>query len=85
MRTLIRNVRIFDGSGSAPYAGSVLVDGEHIAQVAQGADALDGAAHDQRIEGEGRTLMPGMVDAHTHLTWGSSIEKIYHQFILPPE
>ncbi|KPF54255.1 amidohydrolase [Novosphingobium sp. AAP1] len=85
MRTLIRDVRIFDGSGSAPYAGSVLVDGEHIAQVAQGADALDGAAHDQRIEGAGRTLMPGMVDAHTHLTWGSSIEKIYHQFILPPE
>jgi imidazolonepropionase-like amidohydrolase len=26
-----------------------------------------------------------MVDAHTHLTWGSSVEKIYHQFILPPE
>jgi imidazolonepropionase-like amidohydrolase len=29
--------------------------------------------------------MPGMVEAHTHLTWASSVEKIYHQFILPPE
>jgi imidazolonepropionase-like amidohydrolase len=29
--------------------------------------------------------MPGLVDAHAHLTWASSIEKIYHQFILPPD
>lgn len=85
MRTLIRNVRIFDGSGSAPYAGSVLVEGERIARVAAGADALDGEACDTRIDGAGRTLMPGLVDAHAHLTWASSIEKIYHQFILPPD
>ncbi|MFN3459359.1 MAG: amidohydrolase family protein, partial [Novosphingobium sp.] len=37
------------------------------------------------IDGAGRTLMPGMVEAHAHLTWGSSVEKIYHQFILPPD
>eukprot|EP01042_Synura_sphagnicola_P025385 gene25385-32600_t len=29
--------------------------------------------------------MPGMVEAHTHLTWASSVEKIYHAFILPPD
>lgn len=29
--------------------------------------------------------MPGLVDAHEHLTWGSSVEKIYHQFILPSD
>jgi imidazolonepropionase-like amidohydrolase len=85
MRTLIRDVSIFDGSGSALQTGSVLVDGERIARVAYGADALAGETADVTIDGQGKTLMPGLVDAHTHLTWGSSVEKIYHQFILPPD
>lgn len=85
MRTLIRQVSIFDGSGSARQSGAVLVEGERIARVALGGDALDGENADLVIEGRGMTLMPGLVDAHTHLTWGSSVEKIYHQFILPPE
>ena len=85
MRTLIRDVSIFDGSGSALQTGSVLVDGERIARVAYGADALAGETADVTIDGRGKTLMPGLVDAHTHLTWGSSVEKIYHQFILPPD
>ncbi|MFK4870925.1 amidohydrolase family protein [Novosphingobium sp. ZW T3_23] len=85
MRTLIRQVSIFDGSGSPRQAGAVLVEGERIVRVAFGGDALDGENADVVIEGRGMTLMPGLVDAHTHLTWGSSVEKIYHQFILPPE
>ena len=84
MRTLIRDVSIFDGSGSALQTGSVLVDGERIARVAYG-DELAGESADVTIDGRGKTLMPGLVDAHTHLTWGSSVEKIYHQFILPPD
>lgn len=85
MRTLIRDVRIFDGSGSALQAGAVLVDGSRIARVAFGADALSGEAADLIIDGHGKTLMPGMVEAHAHLTWASSVEKIYHQFILPQD
>lgn len=85
MRTLIRQVSIFDGSGSALQTGSVLVDGERIARLAYGADALADEQADLVIDGHGMTLMPGLVDAHTHLTWGSSVEKIYHQFILPPD
>lgn len=85
MRTLIRNAQIFDGTGSALQAGSVLVDGNRILVVALGADALADTAADTVIDADGRTLMPGMVEAHAHLTWGSSVEKIYHQFMLPPE
>lgn len=85
MRTLIRNARIFDGTGTALRAGSVLVDGNRIAQVALGDDALADVAVDTVIDAAGRTLMPGMVESHAHLTWASSVEKIYHQFILPPE
>ena len=83
MRALIRQVSIFDGTGSALRTGSVLVEGERIARVAPGEDALADEAADLVIDGRGLTLMPGMVDAHTHLTWASSLEKVYHQFILP--
>ncbi|MET0366095.1 MAG: amidohydrolase family protein [Sphingobium sp.] len=85
MRQLIRDIAIFDGSGREPFAGAVIVEGDRIAAVLRDADAIAAATADHVIDGKGRTLMPGMVDAHTHLTWGSSVEKIYHQFILPPE
>jgi imidazolonepropionase-like amidohydrolase len=85
MRTLIRNARIFDGSGEPSRLGSVLVEGDRIAAVAYGENALADTAADEVIDASGKTLMPGMVEAHTHLTWGSSVEHIYHQFILPPD
>ena len=85
MRSLIRDARIFDGTGSALKVGSVLIEGNRIARVEFGAGALADAATDTTIDAAGRTLMPGMVEAHAHLTWASSVEKIYHQFILPPE
>lgn len=85
MRVLIRNVTIFDGTGAPSVPGAVLVEGDRIAAVLHDEAAIAQVAADQVIDGEGGTLMPGMVDSHTHLTWGSSVEKIYHQFILPPE
>lgn len=85
MRFLIANVRIFDGTGSAPVAGSVLVEGDRIAAVLHDDAAAAAVTADVVIDGRGDTLMPGMVDSHTHLTWGSSVEKIYHQFILPDD
>src|SRR5690349_5682138 len=85
MQTLIRDARIFDGSGSPPRTGAVLVRGDRIARVEYGDNALASEAADAVVNGRGRTLMPGMVEAHAHLTWGSSVEKIYHQFVLPAE
>lgn len=85
MGVLIRNVRIFDGISLIAVDGAVLVEGDRIAAVATDAASLAGHHADTVIDGRGRTLMPGMIEAHAHLTWGSSVEKIYHQFILPPE
>lgn len=85
MSTLIKNVSIFDGTGDASRPGSVLVTGNRIAKVVYDQGTPELPETDTVINGAGKTLMPGLVDAHTHLTWGSSVEKIYHEFILPED
>lgn len=73
--TLFTDVRIFDGSGAPLFPGEVLVRGERIEAVARGDERLlrEGVAV---VEGGGRTLMPGMVEAHGHLTWPTSVERM---------
>jgi imidazolonepropionase-like amidohydrolase len=85
MATVIRNVRLFDGEALRAGASSILVEGSKISKVGSSADAFDALNAATVIEGEGRVLMPGLVEAHAHLTWASSVEKIYHQFMLPPD
>ena len=65
--TLFTNVRIIDGGGQEPFSGEVLVDGERIVEVSREAGRL-GSGH-LTIDGGGKTLMPGLCDAHTHFSW----------------
>jgi len=78
------NVRIFDGSGSAPFPGEVRVQGSRIAAVARGGERVprDGA---RIVDGRGGVLMPGMTEAHAHLTWPSSVEQFVPGMSLPAE
>jgi imidazolonepropionase-like amidohydrolase len=63
---LFTNVHIFDGKSEELAEGmSVLVEGNLIKEVST--DAID-APGATVIDGEGRTLMPGLIDAHTHFT-----------------
>ena len=64
-RLLIKNVRIFDGISDRLADGHVLIEGRTIAAV----DTSPIAESEQTtvIDGAGRTLMPGMSDAHVHL------------------
>lgn len=82
--TLFTDVRIFDGSGAAPFAGEVRVEGDRITGVARAGTALprEGA---NVIHGRGRTLMPGMVEAHAHLTWPSNVDRVLRTMKLPLE
>jgi len=63
---VFRNCTLLDCTGAEPVAGStVIVEGERIARIARGAEpALPRDA--QRIDCGGRTLMPGLTDAHVH-------------------
>lgn len=63
-RILFENVRIFDGvSAELSPASSVLVHGNVIEKVSRDKIPADGA---RVIDGGGRSLMPGLIDAHWH-------------------
>lgn len=67
-RILICNATIWDATGSAPFAGDLLVDGNRIATVTP-AGASERPAADRVIDAAGRFLMPGMTEGHTHLSF----------------
>lgn len=69
---LIENVRIFDGLGDRLSSPShVLVVGNQIRKISSTPIQPDPAWRLQTIQGGGRTLMPGLIDAHTHLMFAA--------------
>jgi imidazolonepropionase-like amidohydrolase len=67
--TLLRAARVLDGEGGSPLApGAVLLDGERVAALGRAGElrAPDGAGAAEVDYGEA-TILPGLVDAHTHL------------------
>ena len=63
--TLFQNVRIFDGkSGSLSAPSNVLVKGNVIERISTTPIASEPGV--DVIAGGGRTLMPGLIDAHWH-------------------
>lgn len=65
-RTVFHNASLFDSpSGTIRPNASVLVEGDRIADVSFGAP-LSGDG--QSIDLAGRTLLPGLIDAHVHVT-----------------
>ena len=65
MRTLLTNGKIYDGTGSDPFTGDVLVDGERI--VAVGPSLKEEA--DKVIDLKGLSISSGFFDAHSHNDW----------------
>lgn len=83
-RTLFSNVRVLDGSGAAPWAGAVLVEGARIAALwREGQVPTVGDA--RVIDGAGATLMPGLIEAHAHLTFTDYVRSVEMGFIPPEE
>jgi imidazolonepropionase-like amidohydrolase len=61
---VITNARILDGAGGEIANGTVVVDDGVIASVGAGSASLAGATV---IDAQGRTVMPGFIDAHRHI------------------
>ncbi|HZD46086.1 MAG TPA: amidohydrolase family protein, partial [Acidobacteriaceae bacterium] len=69
---LFRGANVWDGSGAPTFPGDVLVEGSRIKTIARapGRLAADGA---MVIEARRRTLMPGLVEGHAHISFGGAV------------
>jgi imidazolonepropionase-like amidohydrolase len=64
---LIRNVRVFTGDGKVIENGAVLVRDGKIADVYEGSGPDPEQMKAEVVEGQGKTLLPGLIDSHVHL------------------
>jgi len=64
----IVHATIVDGTGAAPFVGTVVIRGERIAIVEKG---IAVPADTFVIDGRGYTLTPGFFDLHTHLPYSA--------------
>ena len=83
--TLITGARLIDGQGGEPRDGvSILVAGAIIKEIgADGTVALGKEPH-RRIEAAGKTVIPGLIDAHVHLTGQATFDP-YRRYLWPSD
>jgi len=82
-RALFRNAMVLDGTGAPPFPGDVLVEGDRIAKIGPAAKLAPTSGADI-IDCAGATLMPGLVEPHTHLSFLDAATP--HAFsAMPPE
>lgn len=62
---LLKNAKIYDGTGSEPFVGDVLIMDDTILKVGQDIQALEADVQDVA----GLSLAPGFIDAHSHNDW----------------
>ena len=65
-KTLIKNAKIYDGSGEPAFFGDVLIEGERIVQL-DASISVEGEC--KIVDLAGLSLAPGFIDAHSHNDW----------------
>ena len=65
---MIVGARIWDASGSNPFDGDVLIEGNRVRAVSRVPGQLSQAGC-QVVDAKGMTLMPGLVEGHAHLSF----------------
>jgi imidazolonepropionase-like amidohydrolase len=69
MSTALTNCQLIDGRGGEPLSQAiVIIEGPRIGSVGL-ADEVPVPRDARVIDLAGRTVMPGLIDAHLHLTW----------------
>ena len=71
-RVMFRGAMVWDGSGADAFPADVLVEGKRIRTIAKtlGQLSAEGATV---IDGRGKTLLPGLVEGHAHISFGGAV------------
>ena len=64
---LINHVQIFNGRDEQTVTGNVLITGNVISKVSTGSIPVTQSQDIRIVDGQGKFLMPGLIDAHTHV------------------
>ena len=65
-RFLLKNAKIYDGTGAEAFRGDILVSGDKILEVAE---SITPAEDCPVIDLQGLSIAPGFIDAHSHNDW----------------
>jgi imidazolonepropionase-like amidohydrolase len=87
MRTLLRNARLIDGTGRAAQEGAALLIEDDTIVHAGPLAALDAPdpAFTVVLDASGRTVIPGLVEAHLHLSYNNVKQIADLDLNCPPE
>ncbi len=66
MKVLLKNGKIYDGSGKEPFHGDILFEDDKILEVGEN---IDGSGADSVVDLTGKSVAPGFIDAHSHNDW----------------
>ena len=78
---VLKNASIIDGSGSSPYSGHLVIKENKIDSIHQ-EDTFSNDAEGRIIDLKGKTVMPGLIDAHCHISFDeprSNDELFFHR------
>ncbi|WP_209324664.1 metal-dependent hydrolase family protein [Brevibacterium renqingii] len=67
MVTVLSHATVFDGTRFLPGTRDVVIDGGQVAAVKEGGQGSHNA-EDEFIDCAGKTIIPGVIDCHVHLT-----------------
>ena len=81
-KTLIQNGIVIDGTGAEPEKRSLLIDKCSISATGSDADKFADSNDVTKLDATGKTIMPGLIDAHIHVTFdepSSNDELFFHR------
>ena len=83
--TVIQNARLIDGRGGRPIERTnVVIEGERIKELLEPQAPLPAGPDVRVIDATGKTVMPGLIDVHVHLTGVATMDP-YRRYLWPSE